>query len=149
MYKQTKKTFIAALAALLMFGCAKTEKKGCINKEAYNYCSTCTADDGSCQYSGSLVFWYGEAAVKSLQKDGIKTGNVYIDNQLIGSVSFSIYYKSTPDCTTSGTVNVKKTWKGTPEKSYSYKIVSDTGETIYEGTINFKVGVCLAFELTA
>ena len=55
--------FIALFALLLAFACKKevVKIKGCMDKTATNYKTDAEEDDGSCTYSGKVVFWWTQA----------------------------------------------------------------------------------------
>jgi len=55
-----KLIMITGAAALLLVG-VSCGKKGCIDANADNYNSAAKRDDGSCLYTGNILFWYDQA----------------------------------------------------------------------------------------
>ena len=57
-------TVVLFAATLIWNGCTTP---GCTDPNAENYESVADSDDGSCEYSGDVVFWYGEAVSEEME----------------------------------------------------------------------------------
>jgi hypothetical protein len=55
-----KKSIVIAGAAALMLVGVSCGKKGCIDANADNYNAAAKRDDGSCLYTGNILFWYDQ-----------------------------------------------------------------------------------------
>lgn len=74
--------------------CENTIVYGCTDPSASNYNPSATVDNGNCQYTGSVVFWYNSAGTNA---------TVYINGQT-GLVT-SYYSGFDPTCGSSGCAN--------------------------------------------
>lgn len=143
---------ILIVSFLLVFsGCSREKddlKAGCMDTDAINYCIDCKRDDHSCQYQGSLLFWYGENTALGLVNDGAVSLTYYVDGNIVGSGSADIYWTGVPDCNQQGTITVTKNLGSSKNESYSYSIIDQTGWKYYEGTAYFAANTCRKIELT-
>ena len=94
------------LIVVLGLAFASCKKKGCTDVTADNYQSSATADDGSCTYSGSTVFWFDYATANNLFGNSILTVDIYIDNVNSGSLNWNQYTSVAPVCGVSGYTEV-------------------------------------------
>ena len=54
--------FIGSLAVIFLSGCAV---EGCTDPNANNFNPDATITDGSCNYTGEAVFWYGQEVAET------------------------------------------------------------------------------------
>lgn len=139
---------IGILSAIVLTGCKKDKITGCTNTNAENFDSSAEEDDGSCQYKGSQVLWYGKATADSLYDDASTSLTYKVEGAIVGSSAASVYYTSAPDCGKNGSITVEKSLGGSTSKSFSYKVTDDFGDVIWSGNLLFEANTCTATELT-
>ncbi len=135
------------LIGLMAFttGC-KTE--GCTDPDSVTYDVDADEDDGTCQYEGTVVIWFGKTASEGLTAADAQSLKVYVDDALIGSYAGDVYFESAPDCETASIVKVTKDLGGDKTKSFKYKVVDDDDFTWREGDVEFNAAnSCLTLEL--
>lgn len=137
--------FVYFLAIVLMSSCVK--EQGCTDPNADNYSSTAEENDGSCNYEGDVVFWYGESAAEFLIGDGATTLYFYVDNQVVGSEAANLYWTSAPDCGQNSSITVTKNLGTGTNRSYEYEVQDQTGWVYWSGVVNFTANTCLQIEL--
>lgn len=139
-------TFLACmlLSAALFTGC---KKEGCTDRDSVNYDADADKDDGSCKYEGEVVFWYDQSTSTFLQDDQAYTLTYYVDGQVVGSSATSVYWTGAPDCGQNGSVTVTKDLGTDKSKSYSYKVIDQTGWEYWSGTVTFSANTCIKQEL--
>lgn len=94
------------LIVLLSLAFVSCKKKGCTDIAADNYQGAATADDGSCTYSGSIVFWFDDTTANNLFGNSILSVDIYIDNVISGSLNWNQYTSAAPVCGVSGFTEV-------------------------------------------
>lgn len=145
--KKQKSFAFAMLLALPMFF-ASCAKKGCTDKNAANYESGATRDDGTCTYKGSVVFWYDKTCSGLLALDGTTSLTYYVDGKVVGSSAASVYWTGAPNCGQAASITVEKDLGFSKTKTYSYSVKDQDGVEIWGGSINFEGNTCLKQELT-
>lgn len=125
-----------------------TEYEGCTDPNADNYYSLADIDDGSCEYSGSVVFWYGEDLSFILYLYDIDVLKYYIDNELIGTSASTVYWTAAPNCGQTASVTANIDLGGSQNKSFTYSIRDETGEEHFDGIVNVTANSCEQKELT-
>jgi hypothetical protein len=139
-------TLTAMTLVVLLGSCAK---EGCTDGIADNFCEDCKKDDGSCTYSASVQFWYGQSTATNLVTDGSTSLTYYIDNTIVGSSAASVYYTGDPECGASGVVKQTKQLGKDKSKASTYKIVDDLGDVIWSGNATFDASKsCTSIQLT-
>lgn len=125
-------TILSLLAVVSLSSCKKEEiVKGCTNSSADNYNPDATNDDGSCEYTGSVIFW-------------MSSGDYNVDVTVNGATStISSNYSSTPECGSSGCASFTLS-SGT----YSYHAEEDAlFPTTWAGNITVPKGGCQTLKL--
>jgi hypothetical protein len=123
------------------------KKEGCTDSDSTNYNSEAKKDDGTCQYEGETVFWYGEAASNGLVIDGATTLTFYVDGEIVGSTATSVYWTAAPDCGDNASITITKDLGAVKTQSYSYSVKDQTGYEYWSGNLNFNANTCTATEL--
>ena len=119
--KITKLSFaILAIGTLSMMftSCGKDEIFGSTDPIADNYDELADMTDGSCQYSGEIVFWYNQATAQALLLDDTTALTYYVNGEIVGSSAASVYWTAAPNCGQDASVTVKKESK--MRKHYSW-----------------------------
>jgi len=144
MKKATLLSLIIGSGIFLITSCAK---EGCTDIDATNYYADAKKDDGSCQYEGNVVIWYGETASIGLVADGAVTLTFYVDGQIVGSTAANVYWTGSPDCGQNGSITVTKDLGNAKNLSYTYSVVDQTGWEYWSGVLNFTANTCTSQEL--
>src|SRR5579859_6134915 len=103
-----KKLFLIAAIAASVFSIYSCKKNGCTDPKATNYNSSASSNDGSCQYQGSIVFWWNQTTKNDFLADSLTATSIlfYVNGTQIGSVtnnSSAPSWPSAPSCGATGT----------------------------------------------
>jgi len=123
-------------------------KKGCTDPDSIHYDQRARADDGNCEYEGSLVFWYGKEVSEFLLHNNVDSLHFYLNEELIGSTEAKTYRTTAPNCNDFN--NAVKTTKSLGEiKSvgYEFSVQSEEGIVIWNTSININGNTCSTLEL--
>ena len=138
---------ISFLFATFLSSCEK-EITGCTNSSAINYNPNADVDNYSCQYQGSIVFWYNQTTAQIFNSNNINSLIYYVDNQIIGSSSTSVYFTAIPDCGYSGAITYTSNMGSNMSESILVKVKDETGFILYEFAVMLQADVCLQQELS-
>ena len=145
------KSFKILTIGLLVVGATfftSCKQEGCTDPDSKNFNADAKKDDGTCQYEGSALLWYGQTASTELQNDGAITLTYYVDGQVVGSSATSVFWTSSPECGQNGSITVTKDLGGVKNKSYTYSVKDQTGFEYWTGILNFTANSCEAVQLT-
>ena len=127
----------AILTSLISTSC---KKKGCIDSQATNYDEKAKKDDGTCTFSGNVVFWIAQSESIDITSSGVSQLNVYVDNVKAGDQGSNIFHSSNPGCG-EATVVTKAVDLGTAKtKVVSYKIIDEDDVTHFSGNVTVVPG---------
>jgi hypothetical protein len=129
----------------LFSGC---KKEGCTDPDSINFEESAKKDDGSCQYEGSVVFWYGEVTSLSMIGDGIESLTFYVDGEVVGSSVTSVYWSGAPDCSSNSSITITKDLGNSKNQTFTYSVKDQDGIEQWEGIVNFTANTCLSLQLT-
>jgi len=135
---------LLVLGTTVMTSC---KKEGCTDPDSTTYNADAKKDDGTCNFQGEVVFWYGQDASDFLVNDGATTLTFYVDGEIVGSTATSVYWTASPTCGSNASITVTKNLGGVKTQSYSYRVEDQTGWEYYNGTLNFNANSCFALEL--
>lgn len=142
------KILFAALTIASMALISSCKKEGCTDPTSLNYSEKAKKDNGTCQYSGEVVFWYDQATSEALIDYWSTSLTFYVDGQIVGSTATNVYWTSAPECGANASITAHKDLGNAKNKSYSYRVVDDLGEEIWSGVINCTANTCLKQQLT-
>jgi hypothetical protein len=145
------KSFKLLSIGLLVVGATfftSCKKEGCTDPDSKTFNADAKKDDGTCQYEGRALLWYGQTTSTELQNDGATTLTYYVDGQVVGSSATSVYWTSSPECGQNGSITVTKDLGGVKNKSYTYSVKDQTGFEYWTGVLNFTANSCEAVQLT-
>ena len=145
-----KKIILALSASVLMLGSMTScKKEGCTDSYATNYDEKADKDNGTCTYTASVQFWYNKSTSDALVALGVTNLKYYIDNQLIGSTAADVFFTGDPSCTQSNVIRKSVDLGTSVTKSFTYKIVDDAGDVLWEGTDKYDgTKSCYSIQLT-
>lgn len=143
-----KKLLFLSFAVMMFFaGCSKDDGvEGCTDQAATNYNADAT-ENCCCNYKGTLVFYYGQAASSKLQANASYQLTFYIDNVAFGPYPSSKYWNGVPPCDLPGAIAIAKDLGENKEKSFNYMVVDEVGTQIWKGTATWKANSCTPLEL--
>ena len=121
MINRTVLTLTLISAIVLLTDC---RKEGCADPDSINYDSSAKFDDGSCQFEGEVLFWYGQTTSQDLVNNGAITLTFYVDNEIVGSTAANVFWTEAPKC-----------------------VQRQDGWEYWSGTVNFNAASCLRFKL--
>lgn len=144
MMKRILQLSVAFMFLLALEGC---KIEGCTDADAVNYNMDAEVNDNSCEYSGSVVFWYGEEV--SIEKQQWATAYTFwVDGQVVGSQAVSVYWSGAPECGQDGSITVERDLGNVKSLAAEYEVIDDAGFVVWEGVLNFRANTCEAIELT-
>lgn len=138
-------TFALLLTGVAMMSSCSTE--GCTDPDATTYNADADSDDGTCQYEGSVVFWYGEDVSDILVTLGSTSLTYYVDGDIVGTSGTDVYWTGAPDCDQTASITVTKKMGSVKSYTSSYSIVDQDGWEVWDGFINYRANTCEALEL--
>lgn len=144
--KKITKNGLLLLASLLIGTNISSCKRGCIDKDATNYCSKCNKDDESCKYKAKIGFWFNNTTSSNMQSNGITRLDIFIDGNKVGSLYTSDYDLIEPGCS-----NHKALFEidmgNSKYKSVSFVIKDQNGITTHFDSKVLSANDCLSIEL--
>lgn len=99
------------------------------------------------EYAGRVVFWQTQSNASELRSIGITSLKMYLGGQLVGSQDASIYFNASPDCGAQGAVTARYNLGSKTSQVVAYRVLDQDNDLVYEGTMEIKNNVCLAFQL--
>ena len=142
-----KSRFLVLIFLSLILGFSACSRSGCMDIDSINYDPDANKDDGSCLYTGQVVFWYGQNTANGLVNDGATSLTFYVNNQVVGSSAANVYWASAPFCGDNGSVTVEYDLGGVKSLAVNYSVRDQTGWEYWAGVINFTANDCRSAEL--
>lgn len=142
------KNIIVACSILIiasLSSCYKTP--GCTDEDADNYYFFAEKDDGTCYYSGGVVFYHGLETSQNMIKAGIKYIKFYVDGHFEASISANVYWSTVPDCQNDEAFTIENYGLGhSKSKDFDYAIKDQDENLIKTGTFTIKANACEVIE---
>ena len=159
------------MAASLVFTACKKEE-GCTDTNAVNFDPNAEENDGSClyqcddpfatnylitpsgnpacEYEGDVVFYLDVPAAQNFTNDGIPFLDVYVGNNLAGSMPTNVGFISTITCTDTDPepVHFIYQWQNEQSTNLTWTVRDGTGFIWYDGTNLLLANNCLSLQLT-
>jgi len=164
---------VSILSALIFSACEKSKTGGCIDPAAYNYESWADYDDGSClyecndpyatnylvttnypvcEYEGDVVFYLDVPAAVYFTNESIPYLDVYVGNDLAGSMPTNTGFTSTVLCDDLDPepepVHFTYQWENVQSTTLPWTVRDGTGFIWYDGTDIVLANNCLSLQLT-
>ena len=164
--------YVSILSALIFSACEKkTEIGGCTDLTAINYESFVDYDDGSClyecddpfainylittnypicEYEADVVFYLDVPAAVYFTNEGIPFLDVYVGNDLAGTMPANVGFTSTVLCDDLDPepVHFIYQWDDAQSTTLSWTVRDGTGHIWYDGTDAIICNNCLSLQLT-
>jgi hypothetical protein len=142
-----KVVLVGAIALLSLASCSK--EKGCTDPSSINYSASAEENDNSCAYEGNVIFYYDQSVASTLVDEGYADLTYYINNELVGSSSSSVYFPGSvaPSCDVQGLVKVKKSLGSVKTLTYTYSVKSN-GDELWSGSVAVNANTCHSIQLT-
>ncbi len=136
---------VLLILALTLTGCRGN--RGCTDPEAVNYDPYAERDDRSCEYEGSLVFWFGQTASEALVDDGAISLTYWLDGELVGSSATSVYWSGPPECGANASVTVNKNIGRRKSAIYRFEVIDQDDWIYWSGDIEIAANICMQLQL--
>ena len=130
-----------------MASCYKTP--GCMDEDADNYYFFAEKEDGTCYYSGGVVFYHDLETSQNLFKAGIKYIKFYENEHFEASVSANIYWSKIPDCQNDVAFTIENYGLGqVKSKVFNYTVKDQDENILKEGTFTIRANDCEVVKFT-
>lgn len=123
------------------------KKEGCTDPNGMNYNTKAKKDDGTCNYQGEVVIWFGEDTSNDLQLNGATTLTYYVDDNVVGSSATNVFWTGAPNCGQNASITIIKDLGAATNKSFTYRVQDQLGIDRWSGILNFSANTCEAVEL--
>lgn len=128
------------LASTMLF--LSCEKEGCTNPNANNFTADSRINDGSCLYSGEVVFWFKESLSIALQASDIKELTFLLNNEPLGKAATDVFWVDGPECESSGTIKFSKELTKSNSEPFYCSILDEEGLELWEEIITLDTDSC-------
>ena len=162
--------YVSIISALVFSACEKSETGGCTDHYAINYESWADYDDHSClyecddpyatnylvttnylvcEYEADVVFYLTVAGAQYITNQNVPFLDVYIGNDLAGSMPTNAGFQSTVLCddTDPDPVHFIYSWENDISTTLTWSVRDLTGYIWYEGTDIVVANNCLSLGL--
>jgi len=141
--------YVSIISALVFSACEKSETGGCTDHYAINYESWADYDDHSCLYEADVVFYLTVAGAQYITNQNVPFLDVYIGNDLAGSMPTNAGFQSTVLCddTDPDPVHFIYSWENDISTTLTWSVRDLTGYIWYEGTDIVVANNCLSLGL--
>jgi hypothetical protein len=135
-----------AILTLLFFmlSFSSCKKEGCIDKDALNYDSKAKKDDGSCEFSASVVFWIDEKGQTFLDDQNAFILTFFFNDKIKGikfANSLEVKEKA-PSCRADGAITFTQ-FLGNDKTYFGlYSVINEAGDIIFAGPLFLNANQC-------
>lgn len=141
-----KYSFLLFLVLAISFSSCK--KEGCTDLLANNTTAGAKKDDGSCTYESAVVFWHTVSTKSFLSNNGVTSLIYFLDGTQLGTSGVNTVFSNAPDCTDATAFTRLIAYDGQATKDLKYEVKSQSGQSLFTGTITFSSGECISQELS-
>jgi len=118
-----------------------------MDPDSDNYNFLAEKDDGSCYYSGGVVFYHDKETSQNLINAGITHLKYYVDGNFQKSIYANIYWDNTPDCHSQTAFTIENYGLGqVKSRLFNYQIKDQNNIILKSGTFTIKAKSCEAVE---
>lgn len=146
--KTAERIFISLFFILSIMGCHDNRIRGCTDPDSINFNQLAERDDGSCEYEGEAVIWYGETASQGLINDGATALTFYVNGDVVGSSATTVFWAQEPNCGENGSITITRPLGRNKSQSYNLSVKDQDGIEYWNTTLTITGNTCLVFELT-
>ena len=140
-------TKIMLLLAITGLGFVSCKKEGCTNNKADNYCSECQKDDGSCNFTGKMVIWWGKTLSDSTNFYGITALKVYVNGTYIYTEPTTTYWSGAPSCGANGSLSYTKNLGNSSTGTVNVELKDQNDNSIITQSATLTGNSCLQLEI--
>jgi hypothetical protein len=141
-----KSHFIISFAFMSLVAVSCKKEEGCTDNSATNFSESAEEDNGSCTYSGSVVFWNDEQFSDSLLANNIVSVRVYLNGSLLGSLLSNEYWTGPPACGAAGSLTANLDLGSSKSKAFQIRLerVYFNGQSavVSEGNYTVNANTC-------
>lgn len=125
----------------------KDEVEGCRDANAINYNAEADVDCNCCKYEGSVVLWIDSATSQDLISVGVSNLKFYLDGVYVGVISSSIFFNSTPSCSSPGAFVLDFDLGSSKSDSSILEVRDQSNNLLTTESITAFANTCTAYQL--
>ena len=145
--KRTVYIILMVVIILPLFSGCEKKILGCTDPNSINFNSSANVNDGSCQYEGSIVFWYDPITADTLIAHKVTSLTYYVNGVVVGSSIPAISWITPPDCGQNASVTVTEPFTGVTNLTYSFSVNDQNGIVWWNQTVTFVANGCSSYQL--
>ncbi len=133
------------LISLSFFSSCK--KRGCTDPESLTYNPEAQKDDGTCQYQGQVVIWYGLHTSQHLWANGATKLWIFVDGYSVATTPVTNYWTDSVPCGDPGSITVTVDLGNQKLRYVPLMVMDQTGWKCFIDDMPVTANSCLIWEL--